>query len=56
MYVKRGYIPDGGGVWYGDQAAEPYQTYCNDDDLVLYFSKELYQIQENYLIKENPKL
>lgn len=56
MYVKRGYIPDGSGVWYKDHVAEPYQTYCNDDDLVLYFSKELYQIQENYLIKENPKL
>ncbi|MDE6846508.1 MAG: GNAT family N-acetyltransferase [Lachnospiraceae bacterium] len=41
MYVKRGYIPDGSGVWYGEKVCEPYAACCNDDDLVLYFSKEL---------------
>lgn len=41
MYVKRGYIPDGSGVWYGGQIAEPGKMYCNDDDLNLYFSKKL---------------
>lgn len=41
MYVKRGYIPDGSGVWYGESVCEPYGNCCNDDDLVLYFSKEL---------------
>jgi len=41
MYCKRGYVPDGTGVWYGDKVAEPYGTYCNDDELVLYFSKKL---------------
>lgn len=41
MYVKRGYIPDGTGVWYGNQIAKPYENYCNDDDLNLYFSKKL---------------
>lgn len=41
MYVKRGYIPDGSGVWYGENVALPYQTYCNDDDLILYFTKKL---------------
>lgn len=41
MYVKRGYIPDGSGVWYGKAAAEPYRDYCNDDELNLYFSKKL---------------
>lgn len=41
MYVKRGYIPDGSGVWYGEEVCEPYAVCCNDDDLVLYFSKEL---------------
>lgn len=41
MYVKRGYIPDGSGAWYGDQVAEPYENYCNDDDLVLFMSKKL---------------
>ena len=41
MYVKRGYVPDGTGAWYGDQPAAPYENYCLDDDLVLYFSKQL---------------
>ena len=41
MYVKCGYIPDGTGVWYKDQVCEPYADCCNDDDLVLYFSKKL---------------
>lgn len=40
MYVKRGYIPDGSGVWYGDHVAAPYENYCNDDDLVLFMSKK----------------
>lgn len=42
MYVKRGYVPDGTGVWYGEKIAEPYENYCNDDDLNLYLSKKLY--------------
>lgn len=41
MYAKRGYIPDGSGVWYGDQVADPYENYCNDDDLVLFMSRKL---------------
>ncbi|MDR1547565.1 MAG: GNAT family N-acetyltransferase [Hungatella sp.] len=41
MYHKRGYIPDGKGVWYKDKIAEPHKTYCNDDNLILYFSKKL---------------
>lgn len=41
MYVKRGYIPDGSGAWYGDKMAEPYGPTCLDDDLALYFSKKL---------------
>ena len=42
MYVKRGYIPDGSGVWYRDKPCTPYDTiYTNDDDLVLYLSKKL---------------
>lgn len=41
MYVKRGYLPDGSGVWYNNQVCEPYSDCSNDDDLVLYFSKEL---------------
>lgn len=41
MYVKRGYIPDGSGAWYGNSPADPYENYCLDDDLVLFFSKKL---------------
>lgn len=41
MYVKRGYIPDGTGVWYGASVCEQYADCCNDDDLVLYMSKKL---------------
>ena len=42
MYIKRGYIPDGSGVWYKDKICTPYDTiYTNDDDLVLYLSKSL---------------
>lgn len=41
MYVKRGYIPDGSGVWYQDKVCGQYEECCNDDDLVLYFIKNL---------------
>lgn len=41
MYCKRGYIPDGTGVWYGEKAANPYEAYRNDDNLILYLSKKL---------------
>lgn len=41
MYVKRGYLPDGTGAWYGDRPLGQYEPCCNDDDLVLYLSKKL---------------
>ncbi len=42
MYAKRGYIPDGSGVWYQDKQCVQYETVCTvDDDLVLYMAKEL---------------
>ena len=41
MYVKRGYVPDGSGVWYQDKLLPPYESCRNDDDLVLYLSKDL---------------
>lgn len=40
MYVKRGYIPDGSGVWYKGEQLEQYAKCENDDDLVLYFLKD----------------
>ena len=41
MYIKRGYIPDGSGVWYRNENCPPYAEIRNDDDLVLYLSKKL---------------
>ena len=42
MYIKRGYIPDGTGVWYQGKQCEQYETVCTvDDDLVLFLSKKL---------------
>lgn len=42
MYIKRGYIPDGTGVWYRDKPCKQYETeIANDDDLVLFLSKQL---------------
>ena len=41
MYAKRGYLPDGSGVWFGGRVCEPYTACENDDDLVLYLSKKL---------------
>ncbi len=40
MYIKRGYVPDGSGVWYRDEICKQYADCCNDDDLVLYLSKK----------------
>ena len=41
LYIKRGYIPDGSGVWYRNQPLEMNATIQNNDDLVLYLSKKL---------------
>ena len=41
LYIRRGYIPDGSGVWYQNQPLEMNDTIQNNDDLVLYLSKEL---------------
>lgn len=41
MYIQRGYLPDGSGVWYEDHICEPYTDCCNNDDLILYLSKKL---------------
>lgn len=41
MYIKRGYVPDGSGVWYKNEQLDQYASCCNDDDLILYLSKQL---------------
>ena len=40
LYIRRGYIPDGSGVWYRNQPLEMNATSQNNDDLVLYLVKE----------------
>lgn len=41
LYVKRGYLPDGSGVWYRNHPVAMNAT-CEDiGDLVLYLSKDL---------------
>ncbi len=41
LYVLRGYVPDGRGLTYNCRILEPMESSVNDDDLVLYFTKEL---------------
>ena len=42
LYIKRGYIPDGSGVWYRNQPLE-MNAVCEDiGELVLYLSKILF--------------
>lgn len=42
MYIKRGYIPDGSGVWYQNRQCVQYETVCTvDDDLELFLYKKL---------------
>ena len=40
MYAKRGYIPDGSGVWFNNVNLEPGAPCVNDDDLILSMAKE----------------
>lgn len=41
MYIKQGYIPDGSGVTYNYKSVEPGKDVKLDDDLILWFTKEL---------------
>ncbi len=41
IYCKRGYIPDGNGITYNNQLVKPGSMVPVDDDLNLYFIKEL---------------
>ncbi len=40
MYILRGYVPDGLGLFCKGQHVKPGQEVTVDDDLVLYFTKE----------------
>lgn len=41
FYIKRGYIPDGKGVYYKEKVCETDAVCRNDDELTLWLAKEL---------------
>jgi GNAT superfamily N-acetyltransferase len=41
MYAKRGYVPDGTGLWWNGRQVSPGESVRVDDDLVLVLRKEL---------------
>lgn len=41
IYIRRGYIPDGSGVWYEGEPLKPYAKCFNNKNLVIYLSKKL---------------
>lgn len=41
LYVLRGYVPDGRGLYYRNHPTTHGEQVAVDDDLVLYFTKEL---------------
>lgn len=41
LYGRRGFIPDGSGVWYGNSVCPAYAACVNDDELNLYLVKKL---------------
>ncbi len=41
LYVKRGFVFDGSGVWWNGKQLEQYAPCVNDDELVLWMSKKL---------------
>lgn len=41
MYVLRGYVPDGRGVWYAGRQVQPGESMPVDDSLALYFTKQV---------------
>jgi GNAT superfamily N-acetyltransferase len=43
LYVLRGYVPDGRGLYYRDHPVKYFEEVSVDDDLVLYFTKRLKQ-------------
>lgn len=45
LYVKRGYIPDGSGVWFNNKNLDINESCLNNDELIIYFSKNLNKIK-----------
>lgn len=47
LYVQLGYMPDGNGLHYNYKAVNYSETVTVDDDLILYFKKQLPQVTES---------
>lgn len=41
MYVRRGFVPDGTGLWHNDDHLENYTNIQYDDETIIYMSKKL---------------
>lgn len=41
LYIKRGYIPDGAGIFYDNKPVVPYEPYPIDDSIALYMVRDL---------------
>ncbi len=41
LYIKRGFVPDGSGLWWNGKQLEPYAEMKNDDETAIYMSKKL---------------
>jgi GNAT superfamily N-acetyltransferase len=41
LYVLRGYVPDGNGIFYGERLVSPGGQVIVDDDLLLFLTKDL---------------
>jgi hypothetical protein len=41
LYARRGYVPDGRGVWYAGRQVQPMESVILDDDTVMYLTKPL---------------
>ena len=41
MYVKRGFVPDGTGLWWQGKNLAPYKDMKNDNEAVIFLSKKL---------------
>ena len=52
LYVKRGYVFDGSGLWYRDKPLAQYAPCAADDGLVLYLSKKLVRREFRPLTQE----
>ncbi len=46
MYVRRGYIPDGRGITWGEKRCQHGDCVIVDDGLTLYFTKDLEETRE----------